>query len=176
MSGVSSDANNTERRRCYHVGIVATGEVAQSDTAVDAALSSSVVTSPADALLSEAIATTLRADADMRAELFERLLVGIQTYMHKLQQERPWEFEAFAGTDGSRIFRGKTGRSIVVDPHGTLWRARSYEDFDTEYLITRSTCTIASLTPRFEHMQRYSLQPIEADCQKPSAGRFPLPG
>ncbi|HYO79168.1 MAG TPA: hypothetical protein VE010_22075 [Thermoanaerobaculia bacterium] len=135
---------------------MATTELDQSATPVEAALTSSVATSPADALLSEAIATTLRADASRRAELFARLLAEIAAYMQQFPQERPWTFEAFVGTDGSAIFRGQTGRSIVVDPLGTLWRARSYEDFDTEYAITPTTCTIASLTPRYEQMHAYS--------------------
>jgi hypothetical protein len=119
-----------------------------------------VSTSPADALLSEAITTTLRADASSRAELFGRLLADIEATMQQLPQDRPWTFEAFDGTDGSRIFRGATGRSIVVDPAGVLWKARSYEDFDTQYLITGSTCTISALTPRYELMQPYVLNDV----------------
>ncbi|HEX8252881.1 MAG TPA: hypothetical protein VF846_07030 [Thermoanaerobaculia bacterium] len=133
----------------------ATSEIEQSATPAEATLSSSIATSPADALLSQAIATTLRAESG-RAELFGRLLGEIAAYMQQFPQERPWTFEAFVGTDGSAIFRGQTGRSIVVDPLGTLWKARSYEDFDTEYAITPTTCTIASLTPRYEQMHAYS--------------------
>jgi hypothetical protein len=140
--------------------MVPASDVAQSDEAVDPTLTSSVVTSPADALLSEAIATTLRADASTRGELFGRLLAEIGASRLEDARGLLWTFEAFVGTDGSRIFRGATGRSIVVDLLGTLWRARSYEDFDTQYLITGSTCTIASLTPRYEHMQPYSLRGV----------------
>lgn len=140
--------------------MAATGEIVESATAVDATLSSSVSTSPADALLSDAIATTLRAAATCRAELFGRLLAEIEAWMREVPQERPWTFEAFVGTDGSKIFRGQTGRSIVVDPTGTLWKARSYEDFDTGYSITASTCTITSLRPRYDLMHQYSLQGV----------------
>ena len=34
------------------------------------------------------------------------------------------------------IFRGGVGHSLVIDPRGRLWRARSYEDFYTTYRLT----------------------------------------
>jgi len=138
--------------------MLTTGEVTESEIEVfDPTLVSFVTTSPADGLLSEAITTTLSADASSRGELFARLLAGIESQMQQLPQDRPWTFEAFTGTDGSSIFRGQTGRAIVVDPAGVLWRGRSYEDFDIEYSIAGSTCTIVSITPRYGEMRPYSL-------------------
>ena len=42
---------------------------------------------------------------------------------------------------------------------GRLWRARSYEDFQTEYAFTGNSCQIASLTPLYEQMREYLPQP-----------------
>ena len=120
-------------------------------------LTSAILTSPADALLREAIDTALRAEPHERAELFARLLRDIEEFMRAHPEERPWTYESFTGTDGSRIFRGGLGRSIVVDPAGAMWRARNYEDFYTTYTITATSCTIASLTPQYEQMQQYSI-------------------
>jgi hypothetical protein len=117
-------------------------------------LQSFVVTSPADALLREAIATTLGVEPQDREALFTELLTEIQTFMAAHPQERPWTFTKFVGTDGSRIFRGGVGHSLVIDPDGVMWRARSYEDFDTEYAITETECRITALTPRYEGMRR----------------------
>src|SRR5205814_1730158 len=99
----------------------------------ESALTSCVLTSAADGLLRDAIETTLRAEPRTRANLFEQMLRQVEDFMKQHPRERSWSFSVFTGTDGSRIFRGGTGRSIVVDPAGTLWRARSYEDFDTTY-------------------------------------------
>jgi hypothetical protein len=125
---------------------------------VEPLLTSGVLTSPADGLLREAIAKTLRAEPQVRAELFEQLLREIEDFMSGRPEERPWTCATFTGTDGSRIFRGGTGRSIVIDPLGEMWRARSYEDFDTAYAITSTECRIASLTPHYENMRRYPLE------------------
>ena len=70
-------------------------------------------------------------------------------------EERPWTCAIFRGTDGSTIFRGGVGHSLVVDPAGGLWRARSYEDFDTTYLFTDGSCEIDTLTPRYAHLREY---------------------
>jgi hypothetical protein len=121
-------------------------------------LTSGLSTSPADALLRDAIATALRAEPQARAALFARLLDEIAEFIRGHPEERPWTYTAFTGTDGAHIFRGATGRSIVIDPDGVMWRARSYEDFDTAYDITPTSCTIASLTPRYEEMQRYPIE------------------
>jgi hypothetical protein len=59
------------------------------------------------------------------------------------------------GTDGSRIFRGGVGHSLVIDPNGQLWRGRSYEDFETTYILTECSCEIGSLKPLYVQMRKY---------------------
>lgn len=120
-----------------------------------AALQSGVVTSPADGLLAEAIARTLEAAPAQRAELFHRLVQEIATFMAAHPEERPWTFTRYTGTEGSSIFRGGVGHSLVIDPAGRLWRARSYEDFETEYDHTPVSVEIASLTPLYRQMREY---------------------
>ena len=68
---------------------------------------------------------------------------------------RQWTCAVYSGTDGSRIFRGGLGSSLVIDPDGRLWRARSVEDFETTYLITPTSCEIATLTPDYTQMREY---------------------
>jgi len=129
------------------------------DAADDAStLTSFVLNSPADGLLREAIQATLRADPQTRAERLEQALREIEAFAKEHPEQRPWTFSAHTGTDGSRVFRGGTGQSLVVDPFGGIWRARSYEDFDTEYAITGNECRITALTPRYEEMRRYELE------------------
>ena len=70
-------------------------------------------------------------------------------------EERAWTCRVYTGTDGSRIFRGGVGHSLVIDASGRLWRARSYEDFDTTYALTDSTCEIDRLTPLYAQMREY---------------------
>ncbi len=118
-------------------------------------LQSGVLTSPADPMLAQAIASTLQAAPQERCTLFERLVIAIQSYMAERPHERPWSCTFFTGTDGSRIFRGGIGHSLVIDPAGRLWRARSYEDFDTTYTLTATTCEIATLTPLYAQMREY---------------------
>jgi hypothetical protein len=118
-------------------------------------LQSGVLTSPADSLLARAIALTLQAPPCERGGLFLALTREIVSFMAAHPEERVWTCTVFDGTDGSRIFRGGVGHSLVIDPAGRLWRARSYEDFDTTYAITGSSCEITSLTPRYEQMQQY---------------------
>jgi len=125
---------------------------------VESTLTSGVLHSPADERLRDAIAAALRAEPNVRAELFAKLLREIEDFMRAQPDARPWTHSVFAGTDGSCIFRGATGRSIVIDSAGTMWRARSYEDFDTTYTITNTECIVSSSTPRYEHMQRFSLE------------------
>jgi len=120
-------------------------------------LTSFVLTSPADPMLRDAIAEALRAEPQARAALFEQRLREIDAFMQSRPDEMPFKVVTFTGTDGSRIFRSRDGRSIVIDPAGAMWRARSYEDFDTEYAIAENSCTIAALTPRYEGMRRLSL-------------------
>jgi hypothetical protein len=118
-------------------------------------LQSGVLTSPADAMLSRAIAETLRTPASERARLFERLVREIEGYMLAHPDERPWTCTVYTGTDGSRIFRGGVGHSLVIDTAGRLWRARSYEDFETTYRFIGGGCEIDTLTPLFEQMREY---------------------
>ena len=116
---------------------------------------SGVLSSPADEMLGRAIAETLRAPASARAELFERRAREIEAFMAAHPQERPWTCTVFTGTDGSRVFRGGIGHSLVIDPSGRLWRARSYEDFVTTYTLTPTSCEIATLTPLYAQMREY---------------------
>ena len=118
-------------------------------------LTSSVLTSPADAMLGEAIAQTLRLPLEARAADFEARMRDIEAFMKAHPEERPWTCTYFDGTDGSRVFRGGVGHSLVIDPAGRLWRARSYEDFLTTYTITEKTCEIETLTPIYAQMREY---------------------
>jgi len=108
-------------------------------------------------MLSRAIDATLRAPLDERAALFGRLVSEIATYMAAHPEERPWTCTVYTGTDGSHIFRGGVGHSLVIDPAGRLWRARSYEDFDTVYAFEGNDCRIAALTPLYPQMRQYRL-------------------
>src|SRR5689334_5807863 len=101
----------------------------------NANLQSGVLTSPADAMLSRAISATLRAASSNRARLFEQFVSEIESYMAAHPEERPWSCVLYIGTDGSRIFRGGVGHSLVIDGEGRLWRGRSYEDFETTYRL-----------------------------------------
>lgn len=121
----------------------------------DEPLRSGVLSSPADLMLSRAIAATLAAPAGDRTRLFTRLVREIEVFMVAHPQERPWTCTVYAGTDGSTVFRGGVGHSLVVDPDGRLWRARSYEDFDTTYRFTETSCEIDSLTPLYDQMREY---------------------
>lgn len=121
-------------------------------------LSSGVLISPADALLRDAITTALEMPPDERAQFLAARLREIKAFMDERPQERPWTFTEFVGTDGALIFRGGVGHSLVVDPYGTIWRARSYEDFETTYTITPTDCQIASLTPLYLGMRRCTIE------------------
>ena len=106
-------------------------------------------------MLSRAIARTLTAPASDRARLFMRLVREIEGFMAAHPEERPWTCRVYAGTDGSTIFRGGVGHSLVIAPEGLLWRARSYEDFDTTYRLTDTSCEIDTLTPLYGQMRQY---------------------
>jgi hypothetical protein len=123
----------------------------------DVNLQSGVLSSPADEMLARAIGETLRAPASDRTRLFEQFVREIEGYMAAHPAERPWTCAIYTGTDGSRIFRGGVGHSLVIDADGRLWRARSYEDFETSYTFSEKTCEIGTLTPLFEQMQEYQL-------------------
>lgn len=118
-------------------------------------LQSGILTSPAEPMLSRAIAATLEAPAGERAQLFRERVREIEIFIAAHPQERPWTCTVYAGTDGSAIFRGGVGHSLVVDPEGRLWRARSYEDFETAYRFTETSCEIDSLTPLYAQMREY---------------------
>jgi hypothetical protein len=121
----------------------------------NADLQSGVLSSPADEMLAHAISETLRAPVSDRVRLFEQFVREIETYMAAHPAERPWTCMIYTGTDGSRIFRGGIGHSLVIDPAGRLWRARSYEDFNTTYTFSEDKCEIGTLTPLFEQMCEY---------------------
>ena len=118
-------------------------------------LQSGVLTSAAEPMLSAAIAETLSTPAASRAELFARRMREIEQFMAAHPEERPWTCRLYRGTDGSAIFRGGVGHSLVVDPDGRLWRARSYEDFDTTYGPAERGCEIETLTPLYAQMHEY---------------------
>lgn len=119
-------------------------------------LQSGVVSSAADPMLSQAIARTLHTPAAERAQLFAQLVREIEAFMAAHPEERPWTCTMYRGTDGSAIFRGGVGHSLVIDPEGRLWRARSYEDFDTTYTFTERSCQIDTLTPLYAQMREYT--------------------
>ena len=70
-------------------------------------------------------------------------------------EERPWTCKVYRGMDGSAIFRGGVGHSLVIDPVGRLWRARSYEDFETTYVFDGNIYEIDTLTPLYSQMREY---------------------
>jgi hypothetical protein len=129
-----------------------------------APLQSAVLSSPADGMLGAAIASTLQAPPAQRPDLFLRLVREIEACLAAQPQERPWTCTVLTGTDGSRVFRGGVGHSLVIDADGRLWRARSYEDFETTYTITQDSCEIASLTPLYPQMREY--RPLVVDILK----------
>ena len=118
-------------------------------------LQSGVLSSPAEPMLSEAIARTLNVAPPDRAPLFAELVGQIETFMAAHPEERPWTCKVYEGTDGSAIYRGGVGHSLVIDPTGRLWRARSYEDFDTTYRFTEGSCEIDTLTPLYSQMREF---------------------
>lgn len=118
-------------------------------------LQSGITVSPGEEMLSKAIALTLQTPAQHRAELFELLMQEIVVAVSALNTGKSWTYFVHQGTDSSRIFRGATGRSIVVDPEGRLWRARTYEDFETTYTSTAKSCEIATMKPNYCLMKEY---------------------
>lgn len=118
-------------------------------------LQSGVLTSAAEPMLSAAIAQTLAAPAASRARLFARLVAEVEVFMAAHPEERPWTCKVYRGTDGSTIFRGGVGHSLVIDLEGRLWRARSYEDFATTYGPIERSCEIETLTPLYAQMREY---------------------
>ena|SRR5438132_6887681 len=106
-------------------------------------------------MFSKAIALTLAVSPDCRADLFEQLVRDIVAIVSANPEMRPWNYTAYDGTDGSRIFSGGIGLSLVIDPDGRLWRARTYEDFETTYTVTPTSCEVASMRPKYEAMREY---------------------
>ena len=111
--------------------------------------------SPGEAAFSEAIRETLGAPAARRAAIFEQLAREIETKIGESCPEHPWTCQLYDGVDGSRIFRGGAGASLVIDPEGRLWRARNYEDFETTYRIEGNSCEIETLLPLYWQMRQY---------------------
>lgn len=118
-------------------------------------LQSGVSIPPGEQPLGEAIAEVLRLPPMQRAECFAQRVRDIAAWVAAHHPDRPWTCTVHIGTDGSHVFRGGVGHSLVIDPEGRLWRARSYEDFETTYDITPQTCTIATLTPLYAQMREY---------------------
>lgn len=110
---------------------------------------------PGEAAFSDAIRQTLAAPSTLRAALFENLARDIETHIAQICPEHPWTCQVYDGVDGSRIFRGGVGTSLVIDPQGRLWRARSYEDFETTWRIDGNTCEIDTLRPLYSQMREY---------------------
>ena len=130
-------------------------QISPTRASQDAPLQSAILVSPADGMLGRAIAATLKAPAAERARLFERLVGEIEAFMAAHPAERAWTCRIYTGSDGSRIFRGGVGHSLVIDLSGRLWRARSYEDFETDYDFSDGRCEIARLTPLYAQMREY---------------------
>jgi hypothetical protein len=126
-----------------------------TDAGSSSPLQSGVLTSPADPLLGQAIAATLAAPPAERSPLFRSLVREIEEFMARHPEERPWTCTVYAGTDGSTIFRGGVGHSLVIDPEGRVWRARSYEDFETTYHLEDGSGRIDTLTPLYPQMHEH---------------------
>jgi hypothetical protein len=118
-------------------------------------LRSGVLVPPGEKPLGDAIAETLRTPPAERAALFEKRAREIEAFVAATAPDHPWTCTVYRGTDSSHVFRGGVGHSLVIDPQGRLWRARSYEDFETTWNIGPNTATIASLTPLYEQMREY---------------------
>lgn len=119
-------------------------------------LQSSVLIPPGEGPLGLAIADTLSALPAARAAVFEAHVREIEALVAATAPDHPWTCVAYRGADGSHVFRGGVGHSLVIDREGRLWRARSYEDFATTFDITPTTCTIATLTPLYDQMRQYT--------------------
>lgn len=119
-------------------------------------LQSGILIPPGEKPLGVAIATTLALPPHERVATLTRLVRDIELLVAATAPGQPWTCTVYRGTDGSHVFRGGVGHSLVIDTQGRLWRARSYEDFLTTYDITPTTCVIATLTPLYEQMREYT--------------------
>jgi hypothetical protein len=117
--------------------------------------SEAITVSQGETSFSDAIRQTLSAPADMRAAMFEKLALEIERIVAQTCPDHPWTSKVYNGLDGSRIFRGGVGTSLVIDLEGRLWRARNYEDFETTYRIEGNTCEIETLRPIYSQMRQY---------------------
>lgn len=106
-------------------------------------------------MFSRAIDLTLEALPDKRVDLIERLLQEVVAIVSANPEMRPWTYNKHSGSDGSLIFSGGIGLSLVVDTEGRLWRGRTYEDFETSYRITETSCEVESMTPKYEQMRQF---------------------
>jgi hypothetical protein len=107
-------------------------------------------------LLGRAIARTLQAPPPDRVALFERLASEITILAAAPDSGmKPWTCASRTGTDGSRIFSGGIGYSIVIDPRGRMWRAGTHEDFETTWEITPTSCEVSSMSPKYGQMREY---------------------
>ena len=118
--------------------------------------SSEGLDSTGEAMLRQAIHRVLAAPPSERPDLLERLTGEITAVTTAPGCGlRPWTCSVHTGTDGSRIFVGGVGFSIVVDPEGRLWRAGTHEDFETTYRITPTSCEIVAMEPKHSRMREY---------------------
>ena len=106
-------------------------------------------------MLSDAIAHTLVTAPRERTRVFTDRVRDIERFMAAHPECRPWTCTVHRGTDGSTIYRGGVGHSLVIDGEGRLWRARSYEDFATTYRFAGTACEIDTLTPLYAQMREY---------------------
>jgi hypothetical protein len=111
--------------------------------------------SAGEAAFSDAIRQTLATPPARRAATFEELAREIERKIGETCPEHPWTCQIYNGVDGSRIFRGGVGASLVIDAEGRLWRARNYEDFETTYRIEGGACEIETLRPLYSQMREY---------------------
>jgi hypothetical protein len=112
--------------------------------------------STGERMLHQAIRRTLEVPPGERPALLEGLtgeIIALTTAPDS--GLRPWTCSVRTGTDGSRIFVGGIGFSIVVDPEGRLWRAGTHEDFETTYEITPTSCEIVAMEPKYSRMREY---------------------